>query len=685
MRVARPRASTALSALEQGSLDAALVREAQGDKARLKRLGAVHTPLPLVHFALTRLEHALRHDFALSGGLSSARLQLLDPALGTGIWLSALLTRLSGPELPHAVLGFDADADAHATARALLIPAARARGIRLELAHENTLALASPWLSGDQVRVVLGNPPWGARSLSRGVSLNDAWLREFHRDHEGQPLGERRTGVLSDDYVRFFRWALEQARQAPQGALVCFVTNASYLDGPVHRGMRAALCQAFDRIETFALGGGSLRSRAAGADEPLFPVRVAAALSVCVRRAVRGPRAFVSYRCLSGTRSEKLAQLEKDGHGAPAFTPAPPWFRFVPEAHGAPASVQGFALHEAFVFHAEGVQTNRDAVVTSREHAALCERLTQIASGKLALPKSPHFDPERVRRRLESELAGDAAALIGELAYRPLETRFYCRLAPLCHRPRPLLERAVQASELCLFSTRKEPGALAWNMFALGTRMADSSFLSTRSACRTRVFPSHDAEGRENLSPHVVDGCALRIGRAPSARELVLYIAGVLGAPSYRSAHAAWLKLDYPRLPWPSTAAAFAATVSAGALFLRALEGQPVGQRTLSMRTRRAASERVSLGDLRWLSPHQLEVCSGTEIGAGNARPFRAAVGHHDLVARAFARDGRASIAEVHETCERAAMWVEAERAADEAYQPASSVGRAANVIAAGD
>ncbi len=670
--------------LERAALEAAHTRARTGDKQRLRQLGVVHTPLALVHFALTRIEQTLRADLGLAAGLGSPELQVLDPALGTGIWLSALLARVSGPG-PHALLGFDADAEALAQARALLEPAAQARGLSLDLAQRNTLELADPWHAGDHVRVVLGNPPWGARSLSRGLALNDAWLREFHRDHRGEPLGERRTGVLSDDYVRFFRWGLEQARAAPRGAVLCFVTNASYLDGPVHRGMRAALCASFDRIELFDLGGGSLRSRDGAPDAALFPVRVPAALALCVRRGRAAGGASVSYTRLTGSAEQKLAQLAEGGGRACVCSPAPPWFRFVPAAQETRRVPDGLRLDAAFPFQREGVQTNRDALVSDPDRAALRARLERIARAELTLPEARHFDAERARRALAQALEREPEALIGELAYRPLEARFYCTLAPLCHRPRPELARALRASELCLYSVRKEPGARAWNMFALGTALADSSYLSVRSACRTRVFPSHDPDGAPNLSAPLLAGFGARLARPPSAREVLLYVAGVLASASYRREHAEELKLDYPRVPWPRDEAQFLALAGAGALLLRALSSGPVSQPTLSLQSSRAASERVSLRTLRWISPHQLELCAETKIGARNERPFRAWVGHHDLVARAYARDGSATIAEVHAACERGAMWVEAETAADEAYQAASSVGRAANGVAGRD
>jgi hypothetical protein len=655
----------------------------------LRRLGIVPTPLPLVRFALTRIEQALREDLRVDAGLSSGEIEVIDPAVGTGVWLASLVGRLASGAAPARIAGFDADAEVLETAERVLAPAARQLPAVLALHHANTLALPSPWSAHERVRVMLGNPPWGARSASRGLSLSDAWLREFHHDPTGVSLQERRSGVLSDDYVRFFRWALQQAREAPRGALIGFVTNASWLDGPVHRGMRGALTSAFDRIEVVDLGGNSLRSLR-GTDQSLFPVRVGAALTLCVRKAVSRLPARATLAKLRGSRQHKLEALDKnDLRWSASFVPTAPSFALrAPRLDAAAARAEhasGFGLHEAFVFHAEGVQTNRDDVATAPDAAQLRAQLERFLAGKLTLQATAHFSPELARRRVREALASSPAAL-GSLAYRPFETRAYCRVAPLCHRPRPLLARAVERSELCLLSTRKEPGDAPWNMFALLRGLADSSFLSARSSCRTRVFPSHGPDGEPNLAPAVTAALAERIGRVPEASEVLAYSAGVLGAPAFRAAHAEALRCDYARVPWPADAGAFAASVAAGRRFGQLLGGRiGVSEGTLYVSAEAELDREVPRRALRWLAPHLLEVGEGAQIGARNERSFRASVGHHAIVMSAYRSGNVATIAALVEACALALMWGEAEQAADAAYRPASCVGRAANRIAVHD
>jgi len=661
------------SALERDAIRLAETREATGLKSQLRAHGVVHTPLPLVRYALSRVHDMLVSQLALPNGLASPEVSLLDPAAGTGVWLASALAQTRGAATAPSLLGFDTDLHALDATRALLASEVAARGLSLTLRHENTLGLRCPWPDAQHVRVVVGNPPWGARSLSKGLALSDAWLREFHHDGDGIPLNERRSGVLSDDYVRFFRWALQQAREAANGALVCFVTNASYLEGPVHRGMRGALLAAFDEIEIVDLGGNALLSRAdATHDQSLFPVRVGVALTICVRRAGPHPRhAAVSYARLRGSRNGKLAALTEP-LASTYFAPTEPAFRFCPQARVA-APATGFSLAEAFPFHAEGVQTNRDALATAATREVLIERLKAAASGALPLAASRHFDPGQARRRC-GELLEQPDRHLARLAYRPFEQRVYVTASPPCHRPRPLLRRAVQHSTLSLLSVRKEPGAAAWNMFAVCRDMADSSFLSTRSSCRTRLFPSHGPDGAANLSEAVAQRVGERIGRLASSEELIAYALGTLGAPLYRSEHAAEFKHDYPRLPWPDDTAAFERSVAAGRQFVWLLCDASASHPDVWLKTQRAEHEPVRRKTLRWLAPHHLELAHGAEIGVGSQHAFSAQVGHHAIVESAFRGGREATIRTVLQACQRAVMWGEAEKAADSAYRPATSV-----------
>jgi hypothetical protein len=655
-----------VTSLLEATLAAAVERAARSSRAALRSRGVVVTPIEVARHALAHVDTLLRCELAIEDGLASRDVEVLDPAVGTGIWLAAVLelTRARYGH-SHALLrGIDVEAGALPALHALLAPEAAAQGASLALSCANTLELASCFAASPRVRVIVGNPPWAARSLSRGGPLSDRWLAEFRSDAEGRSLGERRSGVLSDDYVRFFRWALEQARTAPAGALICLATNASYLDGPVHRGMRAALLSAFDRLDVLDLGGNSLLSRTGAPDHNLFGVRVGAALCWAVRTPQRGARTpLVHYASLQGGQRDKLAALADEPRAQVVLVPEAPWYAFRPVR--AASALDGFSLDEAFVFHREGVQSNRDALAIAGTRAELEQRLRRLAAGELPLVGSPHFDPERARLVVRNALER-AEPCIAELAYRPLDDRFFVTLAPLCHRPRPELAKAVAHSSISLLAVRKERGAALFNLFAATTHMADACFLSTRSSCRTRVFPSHLPDGRENLSPSFAAALASRLGSHVSSAALIEYVLGVLGSPRFRREHEHALKRDYARVPWPADAATFACTAAAGRAFVAALAEPTCAPLPFQIVCSRLPHEHVSAAGLtyceraRTVSQAGRILLADVEAGWWDAR-----IGQFSFVESALSAPRGAQFSTLVGALQRAARWSRAEQASD--------------------
>jgi SAM-dependent methyltransferase len=639
---------------------AARRRSAVGDRAQLRERGVVATPLAVARYGVARVDALLRSELGVS--LESERVVVLDPAVGTGVWLAALLEHTRARGCRARLIGLDTDPHVIDQARLLLDPEAHAQGASLTLRCANTLELAGPFPDRNSVRVILGNPPWAARSLSRGGVLSDAWLAEFRREPDGSPLAERRLGVLSDDYVRFFRWALEHAREADAGALICLASNASFLDGPVHRGMRAALLRTFSRIEVLDLGGNSLLSRVGDRDDNVFGVRVGAALTWAVR--ARGPSvrplAELAFASLRGSLSDKLQALER---GAPMLAVHPvaaPYFRFRPASTVAlPA---GFSLHEAFPFHREGVQTNRDAVAIASSRQELEARALAIVRGELDLPAQRHFDPERARRSLAAALEQRGSLPLLALAYRPLDDRFLLALSPVCHRPRPELARALVHSRTSLLAVRKDRGGAAFNLFAPARALADACYLSTRSSCRTRMFPSHRPDGEENLAPAVADELGRRVGRKVHSEEVIAYALAVLGSPAYRALHQVALKLDYAHVPWPRDRAHFLQAVAIGRGFEAALHDPApsfVGARA------DGAHDSLALAALAHCPRREQVSAAGRPVLHGVAASvYGATVGHHSFVSGAL-RPGAGTLLELERALARAQAWTALEARAD--------------------
>jgi hypothetical protein len=589
-----------LTAAERMAQVAAAERDAALSPTRKRREGVVHTPPALARFVARVAHELVREQLGLRGGLADPQLALIDPACGPGAFLAAAQAVAAGKgEGPRLYCGIDRDPAVLRTARAGLAPGLHAASASLRLLARDTLDAVPP---ASMVRLapslcVIGNPPWVASAQPKPSRSLQTLLEDFRRDSHGKRLPERKLGVLSDAYVRFVRWSCEVARKAEAGALVALVTNGSYLDGPVHRGMRAALLRFFDALYVVDLGGNALLPRDAGArDDNLFGVRpgVAALFAVrgvgCDERSsarVRYVRVFGSHE----DKLERLARLSVHDRALRVLSPAPPYQRFVPTSAPRDAYAKWPSLAELMPFHREGVQTNRDAVVVDVDRERLHTRLRAFAAGKRsaelapALRALPHFDPAAARAAVAAVLERDPDGRLGllsrPLAYRPFDTRWFTPIAPLCHRPRPELLSAIDCSAFALVTVRKDRGALPWAHFGAARCIVDNCFLSTRSSCRARAFPTHDARGRENAAHAPLARFAERLGRVPSSIELAHYALATLASPSFRARHDQALRVDYPRIPWPESAAAFARRCELGRELCESFcsEGEPHSRR----------------------------------------------------------------------------------------------------------
>ncbi|MCU0676773.1 MAG: hypothetical protein MUE69_28780, partial [Myxococcota bacterium] len=348
------------------------------------------------------------------------------------------------------------------------------------------------------------------------------------------------------------RWSAEVVRRAPGGGVLGLVTNASFLDGPVHRGMRAALAAWHRRVRVIDLGGSALVARASGdRDENVFGVRPSVAVTIASRGA-RQERASarVEVATLRGTREEKLAALG----GSLRFEPVDALGVWRSSRGGARVWPEGWHPLDALVpFHREGIQTNRDALVIDRDRDALVARVQTFALGlddpRVVIGAREHFDPERARRAVIEALRvePEGATWLVPIAYRPFDRRWLAALPALCHRPRPDLLAAVARSELSLVTVRKDRGTRAWNHVAIVDVAVDNCFLSSRSSCRSRAFPTHGPDGAENLTP-----LGRELAGSFGARGLLLHSATWLAARAYRERFADRLSQELPWIPPPT-------------------------------------------------------------------------------------------------------------------------------------
>jgi hypothetical protein len=702
-----------LREVELAAWRAALRRDAglREQPARRRAHGIVHTPPELARGVVNVLDELLRERFALARGVTDRRVHVVDPACGPGAFLAAVLARhetavlcsngavaVAGHAHAHVhahdnahahddaqrISGFDLDSDALELSRELLShpAAARLELVQADMINGKGEPLFELAASSERVLVLLGNPPW-ASARGQPSPTAQLLLEDFRRDAHGVRLNERKLGVLSDAYVRFFRVCAEAARLARAGAIIGLVSNASFLDGPVHRGMRAALLRWFDELFVLDLGGSALLARTAGTrDDNVFGVRPSVAVTWLCRYPSATPRTLgrLQYARWSGDKRDKLARLTRDvraDFGWQTLTPAPPLLRFVPTRKPRPEYAAYLSLAQSLPFHREGVQSNRDGVAIDDDPARLLARLHAFANGHgsglpelvPALRALPHYDPVIARARVAAVLERDPDGRLGlsvqPIAYRPFDERFFCAVAPLCHRPRPELLGAFAHSPLALVSVRKDRGSAIWTHVAASASIIDNCFLSARSSCRARAFPTLTPDGEDNLAEHARERIVERTGTAVSALSFQHYALGCLSAPSYRARWDEELRQDYARVPLPPSAAIWSELSGLGQRLAR-LFVEPFGPCTPAAEAFAGAGARFR--DLVIDAARGCVLLHGQPALRASSHALALRVGHHrPLAAYIAARSARLldmpALAALHARSERltqlAALLVE--------------------------
>jgi predicted helicase len=457
------------------------------DPALRKSRGVWYTPQPVVDFIVRATDTLLKTHFALPEGLADTskttiaveaqagkqlkgrkksptaqkeihRVQILDPATGTGTFLAQtvrhlhtgfatmpgawsgyvhehLLPRLNGFELLMASYAM-----AHLKLDMLLTetgytPPQNARRLNifltnsLEEHHPDTGGLFTEWLSNEAkaanhikretpVMVVMGNPPYSGHSANKGTWIASL-LDPYKKEPSGDKLQEKNPKWLNDDYVKFIRLAQYLIDRTGNG-IVALITNNGYLDNPTFRGMRHHLMQSFDEIFILDLHGNSKKKETApdgSKDENVFDITqgVGIALMVKTGKKAKNILATIRHADLYGKRQYKYDMLHKAGIACTfneTLQPASPLYLWVPRNAGLLEEYEkGFSLTELLPVSSVGVVTSRDDLVIDAEKAALEKRMQKFFTmdvvdikRELGVKENNSWKLESVKKSADSSL-----------------------------------------------------------------------------------------------------------------------------------------------------------------------------------------------------------------------------------------------------------------------------------------
>ena len=122
---------------------------------------------------------------------------------------------------------------------------------------------------------------------------------------------------------------------------------------------------------------------------------------------------------------------------------------------------------------------------------------------------------------------------------------------------RELMDHVAGRNNLCLLIPR-QIDSMTWRHVFVATTPAESCLVSSNTKSQNYVLPARlfkvGGESSENLSANFREFIDTRYEHHYTPEEIIGYIYAVLHAPAYRTRYAEFLRIDFPRVPFPESA-----------------------------------------------------------------------------------------------------------------------------------
>jgi hypothetical protein len=614
--------------------------------AKRKARGVWYTPEPVVNFIVRAVDEVLQTEFGLPDGLADTskitvdwdtgqtnnkgkavtikkevhRVQILDPATGTGTFLAEVIKQIApkvkdvaegmwSPYIEKDLIprlhGFELLMASYAMCHMKLDMILTEMGYkptaappRLGVYLTNSLEegdrdvrdlFMAQWLTREAqeastikrqtpIMCVIGNPPYSGESSNKGDWIMG--LMEAYKKEPGgkEKLKERNPKWINDDYVKFIRFGEHLIEKTGEGVLG-FITNHGYLDNPTFRGMRWKLLDTFDKIYVLDLHGSTKKKEVSpdgGADTNVFDIMPGVSIVIAVKKKTPAKSCTVFRADMWGSRQKKydlLAEGKLNSGQFEVINPQKPRFEFTQnDAKLQSVYFSYTSLKDLFLLDVLGFQTHRDnfaiawskneAISTIREMVSGALDDAQFAT-KYGVKDNRDWKLSEQRTRARADVHLDDS--FTQCLYRPFDQR-WCHFSnySMDYPRRELLVNVLHKENFCILASRQQ-GVPGFMHTFVSSLPANDCAVSNKSREANQVFPLYLYPSEQDLDQKRRINFDLKHWKnlqkkakhpahgTPDEVQTFDYIYGVLHCPTYRETYAEFLKVDFPRIPWPTT------------------------------------------------------------------------------------------------------------------------------------
>ncbi|MFO9416547.1 type ISP restriction/modification enzyme [Legionella pneumophila serogroup 1] len=473
------------------------------------------------------------------------------------------------------------------------------------------------------VMVIIGNPPYRAESANK-----TEWMRDLLKGYDsennqntssyfnidGEPLKEKNTKWLHDDYVKFIRFAHRKIEMTGYG-VIGFVTNHSFIDNPSFAGMRKSLLSEFDLIYILDCHGNVNKKEKSPNDEKdvgLFDIKQGVCICFFIKnnRKTIGELAEVYHFDLWGEREvyvnnilvsgkyHWLSNNDIESTNWKKIHSQYPYYYFIPQETEYDEEYNNFiAIDEIFIKKSVGLCTARDKFCISWSQEEMWKKINDF----LSLSE----EDARERFRLGNDVrdwkvqfaqqdlkkSGPSESRIIRVSYRPYDFRYTYYTGHSrgfhCNPRGDVMNNLIKGNNYALIVSRMAKGEV-FNHSFVSEYIVEGAFLSSSTSTNAYVFPVYIIDDtsntlfpsynniESNFSQKFISVIESKLGlkfnhekngdfkSTIGVEDCLGYIYALLNNDRYKQKYNYRLVRDFPRIPITTNLNLFVALSSLG-------------------------------------------------------------------------------------------------------------------------
>ncbi|EDO9570455.1 N-6 DNA methylase [Campylobacter coli] len=574
-----------------------------------KEGGVFYTPKSIVDMIVSSLDELLKTKLNKNKGFNDQGVKVLDFATGTGSFLASVFEKIISKESEvfkneaiknkflKDICGFELSFVPYIVARLKLGQILRKNGFvnfsdaDFQIFLNNTLDLEkianfdmfmplenldTEWKKARDIKhsqdllVILGNPPYNAKSKNKGEDILE--LLQAYK----QGLNETKIN-LDDDYIKFMRFAqwklLEQNKKdlfEEKKGLLGFITNNSFISGKTHRKMRESLYKSFDEIYILNLHGSD---KDAKNDENVFDIKVGVCISLFVKYKDEPSNGAKVFYYSTGdnnifSRKEKFALLDdvrQKGLNAIKWEELSldePYFWFIKkefeneeyEIFWALASDKALGDKKSiFLNYNSGIETQKDNIAIQLNKQSMENVLKDFKNlTKEENVKKYNLDNSIILNTLTQY--ENNTGFISKIHYRPFDIQwtFYSEKQGFLGRPRyKTMQHFLDKENLGLCFPKICLNSIFDYSMVINT-IADRALGGCKTGSETCIAPLYLYVNNEKIPNFTSEFLAHKenhkILKDKSPEEILYFIYANLYNPRYREKYLEYLKTGFARI-----------------------------------------------------------------------------------------------------------------------------------------